>query len=125
MKLPNSIFPLLITAGLAAGALTACAASGGQDRQVRILNQTSSPVRRLYVENEDRGVTGQNQLAFDDSIKIDHSLTLVMDDGTGQCFFDLKAVLADGRSIIRLKFNACEEGIWKLTDQSPQLDPGQ
>lgn len=39
-----------------------------------------------------------------------------IDDGSGQCYFDLKAVFNDGQSIVKKGYNVCEHDNWTIND---------
>ena len=118
MKIFRNISTLLITAGLTMGALTASAATSndGFNRAVKVIDEASSPIYHLYVSNVDTDNWGPDQLGYYEFIGYNRYMAFNMDDGTGHCFFDIKAVLKDGRYAIRRNFNVCREGSWTVTN---------
>ena len=118
MKIQRSIFALLIAVGLMMGALSAAAASSNdrENRAVKVINEASSPVFHLYVSNVDQNNWGPDQLSLFETIGYNRYMAFNMDDGSGHCMFDIKAVLKDGRFAIRRNFNVCTEGSWTVTD---------
>ena len=117
MKTLKSIFALVIAAGLTMGSVSATAASNDREnRAVKVINQSGSPIYHLYVSNVDQNSWGPDQLSLFESIDYNRYMAFNMDDGSGHCMFDVKAVLKDGRYAIRRNFNVCTEGSWTVTD---------
>jgi len=87
-----------------------------QNRVVKVVNEASAPIYHLYVTNVGDPDWGPDQLGDDESIGFDRYRVFNMDDGTGYCIFDLKAVLSDGRVAIRRSFNVCSEPSWTITN---------
>lgn len=87
-----------------------------QNRAVKIVNEASTPIYHLYVTNVGDDDWGPDQLGAFETIGYDRYRIFNMDDGTGYCMFDLKAVLSDGRVAIRRNFNVCRESSWTVTD---------
>ena len=67
------------------------------NRKVDIINQTSQPIRYFYastpdINNWEEDILGRDHIAVGETFEID------VDDGTGACVFDFKAVFLDGTS---------------------------
>ena|SRR5271154_878144 len=87
-----------------------------ENRVVKIVNESSAPIYHLYVSNVGEDNWGLDQLGIYQTIDSDRYRVFNMDDGTGYCMFDLKAVLSDGREAIRRNFNVCRESSWTITN---------
>ncbi|MEQ1509303.1 MAG: hypothetical protein ABL909_02745 [Sphingopyxis sp.] len=103
---------IMAAASWAGSASAAC--NDGRDRNVTVVNGTSTTVRELYGSNVSRGtweedVLGANVLPSRQQIRIN------WDDNSCQCLFDFKAVLVDGTEIIRRRFNVCTETTWTIS----------
>ena len=85
----------------------------GQDRQVRIHNQTGWTMTGLYAQKRGdmaraRGAVsrGPDRLAVE-ALRSGDSLALNIDDGTGACLYDLYAEFANGQGLTRADINVC------------------
>ena len=103
----------------AALAILACATLAtplaAQDRRVRINNQTSFDIYEFYASNVDattweEDILGSNILPAGESIMID------IDDGSGACLFDFKAVFEDDDEVISNNNNVCELTDFNFTE---------
>ena len=45
-----------------------------------------------------------------------HYVDVNLDDGSGHCKFDLRAVMSDRREAVRRDFNVCSEDSWTITE---------
>lgn len=113
MTFLRSKLMLLAIAVLAFGAIVAQAQSG-ENRVVRVINEASSPIYHLYVSNVDQENWGPDQLGLYESIDTNHYMAFNMDDGSGHCLFDIKAVLRDGRTAITHRLNVCTMDTWTV-----------
>ena len=95
--------------------VTTVNAQQGENRHVRIFNRASSAIYNLYASNVDRG-TWEEDVLGDKTILSGGSILVNIDDGSGHCLYDLKAVLADGRTAVRRKFNVCTQSSWTVTN---------
>ncbi len=91
--------------------LVACVALGGTasaaNRKVNIVNQTGMVLKHFYastpeVESWEEDILGRDLLQNGETFEAD------INDGTGACVFDFKAVFADGQSSIRKGVNVCQ-----------------
>ncbi len=96
--------------------LTTISAQSGENRRVRIINRASSPIRYLYASNVDRSTWEEDILGPMVMIGTDRYMDVNIDDGSGHCLYDLKAVLLDGRTAERGNFNVCTQESWTVTD---------
>ncbi len=94
---------------LFAGALNA------QDvtRWVSIINDKNFKMVEFYASNREQTSWGPNWFgnAF---LQAYSEVDLNLDDGSGYCIWDLRAVFADGREVTRMGVNVCEEPTWRV-----------
>jgi hypothetical protein len=86
-----------------------------ENRRVRIVNQSSSAIRYFYASNVDRG-TWERDILGPMVIAPGYYVNVNIDDGSGHCLYDLRAVLADNRQAVRYRFNVCTNSSWTVTD---------
>jgi len=86
-----------------------------ENRRVKIINHASSSIYSFYASNVDSDSWEEDILGVE-TIPPGQSRIVNIDDGTGHCYYDLKAVLRDGRYAIRRKFNVCTEASWTVTN---------
>ena len=87
-----------------------------ENRHVRIINHASSPIENLYASNVDSDSWEEDLLGLFQFISPNHYLDANIDDGTGHCLYDIKAVLVDGRVATTRGFNVCTNSTWTVTD---------
>lgn len=101
----------LLRASLALTALVAGLAFVGDasaaDRRVRIINDTSVDMREFYASNVDTSsweedILGKSLLPAGSSVMIN------IDDGTGACLFDFRAIFVDGDVLEDDSINVCQ-----------------
>tara|TARA_R100000687_G_C6352816_1_gene119657 strand:- start:222 stop:602 length:381 start_codon:yes stop_codon:yes gene_type:complete len=83
------------------------APSQAENRQVRIINETQTTMVEFYASNVgadtwEEDILGQDVLGAGDSVMMN------IDDGTGYCLYDFRAVFADGDVLIRERVDVCE-----------------
>ena len=105
-----SISLLFVT--IALGSLVPDTASA-QDRRVRIINAGNVTVNSFYASNTRRqsweeDILGKSVLAPGQSIMVN------INDGSGACMFDFKAVLANGRNVESYGMNVCQISSWTI-----------
>jgi hypothetical protein len=88
-------------------------AASAQDRRVRIINASNVTVNSFHASNNKRrsweeDILGSSVLAPGQSIMVN------INDGTGACMFDFKAVLANGRNVESYGMNVCQISSWTV-----------
>lgn len=78
-----------------------------EDRQVRVVNETSHTLVSFYASNILRPGWKEDIFGLD-TLAPGHSMRVNIDDGTGYCWFDLKALFADGSEEVRYAVNVCK-----------------
>jgi hypothetical protein len=86
-----------------------------QDRHVSVINETSRTLVSFYASNILRPGWEEDILGFN-VLAPGHSVRVNIDDGTGYCWFDLKAVFADGSEAVRYGVNVCRIETWTIYD---------
>ena len=93
----------------------ASAPAVAEDRRVRIINDTRHTMVRFYASNSSRtnweeDILGQRVLPAGQSVMIN------IDDGSGACLFDFKAVFDDGDVLIRNQINVCQISQYRYSE---------
>jgi hypothetical protein len=102
----------VMLATLAFGFMTPDTAAA-QDRRVRIINASNVIVNSFQASNTSRksweeDILGSSVLAPGQSVMVN------INDGTGACMFDFKAVLANGRKVESYGMNVCQISSWTV-----------
>ena len=103
---------------LGAAGLTAAAAErqsqDGQNRRVRIHNQTGAVLQKLQAADVRAGEYGRDLLGGT-PVAPGASAPVTIDDGAGGCLYDLRAELAGGQVLVRENVNVCRIADYYLT----------
>jgi hypothetical protein len=83
------------------------------DRRVEVINQTSVPLWSFFASTA-RTDSWEEDILGSDILLPGRSLTVNIDDGSGYCRYDLKAVLADGREVTEFDFDVCSMASWTI-----------
>lgn len=102
----------VLLATLAFGVLAPDTAAA-QDRRVRIINAGSVTVNSFFASNTKRtsweeDILGNSVLAPGQSVMVN------INDGSGACMFDFRAVLANGRKVESHGMNVCQISSWTV-----------
>lgn len=81
--------------------------SRGLNRQVRIINETRWTMVEFYASNVDADTWEEDILGYD-VLPAGESVMINIDDGTGYCMYDFRAVFADDDVLVRKRINVCE-----------------
>ena len=87
--------------------------TAAEDRRVRIVNNTNVTLTRFYASNTQRrgweeDILGSSVLPAGRSVMIN------IDDGSGACMFDFRAVLANGRTVEAYGMDVCRITSWTV-----------
>lgn len=106
--LKRRLFVRLAGAAVAALTLTAAvsAPAVSQDRRVNIINDTGVTMTQFYASSVDAD-SWEEDILGRDVLRSGRSVRINIDDGTGECVFDFKAVFADGDVVVRENINVC------------------
>lgn len=93
-----------------------CAASSAvalaADRRVTIVNDTGYTIVRFYASSENARSWEEDMLG-DSTLKPGSSVRMNIDDGSGACMFDFKAVFSDGDTMIRKGVDVCKTATYR------------
>lgn len=92
----------VLVALLAMGSVSAMAA----DRRVNIVNQTGQTMVHFYASNSGSN-SWEEDILGSDTLENGATQPVDIDDGTGACKFDFKAVFASGASLERKNIDVC------------------
>jgi hypothetical protein len=85
-----------------------------EDRRVKIINETDHTIVQFYASN-----VGQNDWEEDilgsDMLRPGQAVTVNIDDGSGYCKYDFKAVFSDGDVLIRHNIDVCQVSVYRYT----------
>jgi FlaG/FlaF family flagellin (archaellin) len=105
-----------IAAGLAlAFALAGVVNASALDRRVQINNQSSYDIYEFYASNTGEE-NWQEDILGDGVLLSGESVLINIDDGSGYCKYDFKAVFEDGDEAISADNNVCELAEFNFTD---------
>jgi hypothetical protein len=112
---------LAAAAALASIAGTASAAStDGKNRKVLVTNISSQTVNNLYAspvtaKTWEEDLLGQRTLAAGQSISAN------IDNGTNECMYDLKVVMASGKAFEHRGVNVCAASKWVIGESGESI----
>src|SRR6476469_664237 len=82
-----------VTAVVALG--VAAAPANAQDRHVQIINETQGAIVQFFASNVDRP-NWEEDILGEAVLPVGQSVNINIDDGSGACVYDFKAVFEDG-----------------------------
>jgi len=85
------------------------------DRRVTIVNAATVTMTYFYASNVDR-TTWEEDIFGNSVLPAGYSVVVNVDDGSGYCMFDFRAVFADGSEAIQYGVNVCEVSTFTFTD---------
>lgn len=99
-------FRLLALATAAVVALTSYASA--YDRRVRVHNDSGYDIHYLYMSNKGSKSWEEDVLGPNDILSTGRTVIVDVDDGSGYCVYDFKAVFEDGDTAEKFGVNVCE-----------------
>lgn len=85
------------------------------DRRVRINNYTSYDIVEFYASHRDAS-SWQEDILGRNILPAGNSVVINIDDGTGYCVFDFRAVFSDGEVLEKFGNNVCEMSEFNYTE---------
>ena len=79
----------------------------GQNRRVRIHNQTGWTMTHFYA-SDSRVDSWQEDMLGSDVLSANASIMMNIDDGSGACQYDFKARFTNGQELTRFRINVCQ-----------------
>lgn len=108
---------MMMMAGAAVllAAVPAAAAPDGKNRKVTVENISSGTVRELYASPV-TAKTWEEDLLGQRTLTAGQSILANIDNGTTECNYDLKAVMANGTEHVKRGINVCAISKWVIGD---------
>jgi hypothetical protein len=86
----------------------------GHDRRVTIKNRTGWTMLRFYA-SDSRSDDWEEDILGREVLEDGHDVRINIDDGSGACVYDFKAVFTNGRELTRSRINVCEISEYSYT----------
>ncbi|MBX7249525.1 MAG: hypothetical protein K1X35_10850 [Caulobacteraceae bacterium] len=99
----------------AAAAFSAQAANDGKNRRVVVENLSTIAVNELYASPVTSD-SWEEDLLGSETIPSGTSRGAVIDNGTNECQYDLKIVMADRKEYVHRNVNVCAVSWWVIGD---------
>jgi hypothetical protein len=106
-----SVAALAATAALASGP----ARADDQNRNVRIINETRHTMVHFYASNVSVN-SWQEDILGRSVLRPGEDVVINIDDGTGHCEYDFKAVFDNGKSLIKHEVNVCKISSYRYSE---------
>ena len=90
-------------------------AASALDRTVSVNNLTSSVMTEFYASNTGAN-DWQEDILGEQVLGAGETATINIDDGSGYCKFDFRAVFEDGTEVISADNNVCELSDFNITE---------
>ena len=100
--------------------MQASAAPDGRDRRVLVENISSQTLRELYASPV-TSKTWEEDLLGQRTVAAGANLNANIDNGTNECIYDLKAVMANGREHIKRGVDVCKVSKWVVGDSGSSI----
>ena len=116
----NKLFAFAAAAALVSVSGAADAANDGKNRTVLVENISNQPLNYLYA-SPITSKTWEEDLLGERTLSRGQSIEANIDNGTNECQYDLRAVMADGREVIRRNINVCAVSKWTIGDSGDSI----
>ncbi|ULE33760.1 hypothetical protein [Mycobacterium sp. IDR2000157661] len=104
----------LVTAVAMIGLATAPALA--QNRNVVIVNETRHTMVEFYASNIGRD-TWEEDILGQDVLPVGQSVNINIDDGSGACLYDFRAIFDDGDELVRNRIDVCSISTYRYTEE--------
>ncbi len=111
----KKIRAVMAAAVLIGSSLVAVSSASAEDRRVRIINETNHTIVRFYASNVSQNDWEEDILGRD-VLRPGQSVVINVDDGSGYCKYDFKAVFDDGDSLVRNNVDVCKISSYRYTE---------
>ena len=113
-----AVFAAVAVASSIPGA--AWAASDGKNRNVTVENVASQSIYYLYASPA-TSTTWEEDLLGSGTIPSGESKVANIDNGSNECIYDLKVVMADGKEHIKRRVNVCAVSRWVIGESGNSI----
>ena len=100
---------------LAAAGVSLATSAHAADRHVRIINATEHTMVRFYASNIDAD-DWQEDILGDSVVRPGDDVNINIDDGSGHCRFDFRAVFDDGEATVKHNIDVCSISSFRYTE---------
>ena len=108
----KNAFALMAAAAVAVGLpLPSYAANDGQNRRVTVENVANQSIYYFHASPA-TSTTWEEDLLGSSTIPSGNSKVFNIDNGTNECFYDLKVTMANGKEHIQRRVNVCTVSRW-------------
>ena len=115
-------FAVLAAVAVAASVPSASwAATDGKNRLVTIDNVANQSIYYLYVSPATETTWNTNDLLGSGTIPAGSTKVANIDNGTNECYYDLKVVMADGKEVIQRRVNVCAVSKWVIGESGDSI----
>ncbi|MEA3061506.1 MAG: hypothetical protein QOJ94_1287 [Sphingomonadales bacterium] len=112
----------LVAAAFALSAMpNAAAAADGKNRKVLVENISTQTLRELYASPV-TSKTWEEDLLGQKTLTPGQSISANIDNGTPECNYDLKAVMANGTEHVKRGVNVCAISKWTIGDSGDSIN---
>ena len=117
----NRAFAVLTAAAVAISVpATSWAATDGKNRRVTVDNVASQSIYYLYASPV-TATTWEEDLLGSGTIPAGTTKVANIDNGTNECYYDLKVVMADGKEYIQRRVNVCAVSRWVIGESGNSI----
>ena len=117
----NKVLTMLAATAVAVSIPTASwAATDGKNRRVTVDNVASQSIYYLYASPA-TSTTWEEDLLGSGTIPAGTTKVANIDNGTNECYYDLKVVMADGKEHIQRRVNVCTVSRWVIGESGNSL----
>ena len=114
-------FALMAAAAVAVSVpLSSFAATDGKNRRVTVENVANQSIYYLYASPA-TSTEWEEDLLGSGTIPSGQSKVANIDNGTNECVYDLKVVMADGKEHIQRRINVCNVSRWVVGESSNSI----
>ena len=116
----NKTKALFAAAAIIAVPASAWATDDGKNRKVVVENLSSQTLQNLYASPA-TATTWEEDLLGQKTVAAGQSVEANIDNGTAECMYDLKAVMANGKAFEHRQVNVCAANKWVIGDSGESL----
>ena len=98
----------------------ASASTDGKNRKVTVENLSNQAIYNLFA-SPITSTTWEEDLLGQGTIPAGANKIAIIDNGTNECYYDLKAVMANGREHVQRKINVCAVSKWVIGDSGNSI----
>ena len=117
----NKAFAVFAAVAVASSIPSAAwAANDGKNRRVTVENLSSQSIYYLYASPV-TATTWEEDLLGSGTIPAGSTKVANIDNGSNECYYDLKVVMADGKEYIQRRVNVCAVSRWVIGESGNSI----